>query len=47
MKFPKIYWFYILAAAITIFGLITGWYFFFLLVIPLGFFSFGKKDRDE
>lgn len=47
MKFLQSRWFYILAAAITIFGLITGWYLFIFLVFPLGLFNFGKKkDRD-
>ena len=47
MKFLKSYWFYILAALITIIGLITGWYFFFLFVLPFGLFNFSRKDRDE
>lgn len=47
MQFLKRYWFYLLAAVITIIGFITGWYFFFLLVLPLGVFSFGSKDRDK
>ncbi len=47
MKFLGSYWFYIIAAVITIIGLITGWYFFFLLVIPFGLFNFNKKDREE
>ncbi len=47
MQFLKTYWIYVLAAAITIFGLITGWYFFLLLVIPFGFFRTGKKDDEE
>jgi hypothetical protein len=48
MKFHKSYWFYILAAGISIVGLVTGWYFFLLLVFPLGIFNFGKKkDKDE
>jgi hypothetical protein len=44
MQFFKSYWFYIIAAFITIFGLITGWYIFFLLVLPFGLFNFGGKD---
>ncbi len=47
MKFFTSYWFYIIAALITIFGLLTGWYFFFLLVLPFGFFNFGKKDNEK
>ncbi|MFZ0490204.1 MAG: hypothetical protein WBV11_00945 [Salegentibacter sp.] len=47
MKFHKSYWLYIIAAAITIIGLVTGWYFFLLLVIPFGFFGSGKKDQEE
>lgn len=45
MKFLKSYWFYIMAAAITIFGLITGWYFFILIAIPFGLFGRGNRDR--
>ena len=45
MKFLRSYWFYIIAAAITIFGLITGWYFFILIAIPFGFFR--NKERTE
>lgn len=47
MRFLKRYWLYILAAVITIIGLVTGWYLFFFLVLPLGFFSFGNKEKDE
>ncbi|SDS24494.1 hypothetical protein [Christiangramia echinicola] len=45
MKLPKSYWFYIIAAIITIIGLVTGWYFFLLILFPLGLFS--SKDKDE
>ncbi|MDN3593654.1 hypothetical protein [Zunongwangia endophytica] len=44
MKIPKSYWFYIIAAIITIVDLITGWYFFFLLVIPFGLFGRNKEE---
>lgn len=47
MQFLKKYWFYILAAAITIFGLITGWYLFIFLVIPFGLFGSRKKDEED
>ncbi|SKB60041.1 hypothetical protein SAMN05660903_01602 [Salegentibacter salinarum] len=47
MKFRKSYWLYIIAAIITIVGLVTGWYFFLLLVFPLGFFSFGNNKNEE
>ncbi|MDT0644252.1 hypothetical protein RM553_15550 [Zunongwangia sp. F363] len=47
MKFLHSYWFYIVAAIITIVGLVTGWYFFLLFVIPFGLFNPGKKDKDE
>jgi len=45
MKIPKSYWFYIIAAVITIIGFITGWYFFLLLVFPLGIFSSNQNDK--
>ena len=48
MKFLKSYWFYIVAAAITIFGIITGWYLFIFLVLPFGLFNLNKnKDKEE
>ena len=47
MKFLKSYWFYILAALITIIGVVTGWYFFLFLVIPFGLFNFGNKNQDK
>lgn len=47
MRFIKTYWFYILAALITIIGIVTGWYLFIFLVIPFGFFNFGNKKEDE
>ncbi|PTX42591.1 hypothetical protein C8P64_3021 [Christiangramia gaetbulicola] len=45
MKIPKSYWFYIIAAIITIIGVVTGWYFFLIILFPLGLFR--SKDRDE
>lgn len=47
MKFLGSSWFYVIAAVITIIGLVTGWYFFFLLVIPFGLFNFRKKDKED
>ncbi|MBZ9729099.1 hypothetical protein LB467_05325 [Salegentibacter sp. JZCK2] len=47
MKFHKSYWFYIIAAIITIVGLVSGWYFFLLLVFPLGLFSFGNNKNEN
>jgi len=45
MNFLRSNWFYIIAAAITIFGLITGWYIFILIALPFGFFR--KNERPE
>ena len=45
-RFFKENWLYIVAALITLIGLITGKYFFLFLVLPFGFNIF-KKDRDE
>jgi len=45
MKIPKSYWFYIIAAVLTIIGLVTGWYFFLLILIPIGLF--GSKEKEE
>lgn len=42
--FLKSKWIYIIAALITIIGLITGWYLFIFLVFPLGFFQFNRRN---
>lgn len=47
MNFLKSHWLFILAALITIIGIITGWYLFILLVIPFGFLSTGKKKENH
>ncbi|WP_310686781.1 hypothetical protein [Salegentibacter sp.] len=47
MNFLRTYWFYILAALITIIGILTGWYLFIFLVFPLSFFRRKKKDGDQ
>lgn len=47
MKFLNSYWFFILAAIITIIGIVTGWYLFIFLVIPFSLFNFRKKDKDQ
>lgn len=45
MKIPKTYWFYIIAAIVTIIGLVTGWYLFLLIIFPLVFFSSGNRHK--
>ncbi|MEH6407704.1 MAG: hypothetical protein V7767_10505 [Leeuwenhoekiella sp.] len=46
MKIPdKSTLFMIIAAAVTIIGLVTGWYFFIFLVFPFGLGIFSKKDK--
>ncbi|MGY5846875.1 hypothetical protein ACW6QP_05600 [Salegentibacter sp. HM20] len=45
MKFLKKYWYLILAALITLVGILTGWYLFIFLIFPLGFF--GRNNRNE
>ncbi len=39
----RIQWIMVIAAAITIIGLLTGWYLFILVILPLGLF-FKKKE---
>ncbi|WP_233357677.1 hypothetical protein [Haloflavibacter putidus] len=41
------YLLYIIAALITIYGLVTGQFFFLLFVFPLGLFSWNKKDKNQ
>ncbi|WP_183075505.1 hypothetical protein [Gillisia mitskevichiae] len=45
MKFLKSYWIYIVAAFITLFGIITGWYLFIFFAIPFALFR--SKDLNE
>ncbi len=45
MRFLRMYWFYFVAAAITIIGLVTGWYLFIFFAIPFGFFRKSGKNR--
>jgi hypothetical protein len=47
MNFLKSYWFYILAAVITIVGIITGWYLLIIIAIPLGFFRKGNNGENR
>ena len=47
MSFLKRYWFYILAALVTLVGIITGRYLFFLFVFPFGLFNFRSKDGEQ
>lgn len=47
MNFLRTYWFLIIAALITIIGILTGWYLFIFLVFPLSFFIRKKKDEDQ
>ncbi len=46
MKFlTKEKWIMVIAAAITIIGLLTEWYLFILVVFPLGFLFQKKRDK--
>ncbi|NJW53466.1 hypothetical protein [Salinimicrobium oceani] len=47
MRNNKKTWFYILAAIVTIIGFVTGWYYFFILALPLGIFSYNDKDKNR
>ncbi len=46
MRILKKNWLYIVAALITLVGLITGKFFFLFLVIPFGF-GFFKRDKKD
>tara|TARA_R100000306_G_C4367549_1_gene138383 strand:+ start:1337 stop:1486 length:150 start_codon:yes stop_codon:yes gene_type:complete len=37
----------IAAAVVTLVGLLTGWYLFLFLWLPLGWFFGSKKDQNE
>lgn len=37
----------IASLAITLIGVLTGRYFFLLLLLPAGLFGFGKKKKEE
>ncbi|WP_010228340.1 hypothetical protein [Gillisia marina] len=45
MKFIKTYWLYIVAALITLIGIVTGWYLFIFFAIPFALFS--RKEKEE
>ncbi len=45
MKISKSTWLYIIAAGITIYGIVTGFYLFIFLAFPLGLFGF--QDRNK
>ena len=47
MRILKENWLYIVAALITLIGLVTGKYFFLFLVIPFGFNFFRSDKKDE
>lgn len=47
MQNLRSYWLYIVAALITIIGIITGWYLCIFLVLPFGLLKFGGKDDEE
>lgn len=43
----KLHWILLIGLAITIIGLVTGWYFFLLLILPLGFGFSNKNEKDK
>jgi len=47
MNFLKSYWFYILAAVITIIEIITGWYLIIIIAIPFGLFGKGDNENNR
>lgn len=47
MKQQYMYLIFVIAGLITVYGLITGKFLFLLLMLPLGFGLFKKKDNEE
>ncbi|SDG98072.1 hypothetical protein SAMN04488027_11357 [Psychroflexus sediminis] len=47
MKITKITWIYIIAAIITIYGIVTGQFLFLLFCFPLGLFYFNKDNNKK
>ncbi|MCH8534691.1 MAG: hypothetical protein LAT51_06445 [Flavobacteriaceae bacterium] len=47
MKLSKSTWFYIIAAIITIYGIVTGMFLFIILAFPIGLFGLNQKKEDE
>ncbi|MFI8380342.1 hypothetical protein [Leeuwenhoekiella sp. NPDC079379] len=45
MKFKNYNWIYVIAALITLIGLITGKYFFLFFAIPFGFSIFNRNKN--
>ncbi|MGO2102733.1 MAG: hypothetical protein ACTH3E_06780 [Psychroflexus halocasei] len=47
MKFNRTNILYIIAAIVTLYGLVTGRFLFIFLAFPLGLFSFMNKKGDD
>lgn len=47
MKISKANWFYIIAAIITLYGIITRTFIFILLAFPLGLFGINANDDEK
>ena len=47
MKLSKSTWFYIIAAAITIYGIVTGLFLLVILAFPIGLFGLNQKNEEE
>ncbi len=47
MKIEKHHWIYIIAALVTLFGIVTGQYLFILLAFPLGITTYVNNNKDD
>lgn len=46
MKISKTSWFYIIAAIITLYGIVTGSFLLIFLAFPIGLFGFNAEDKQ-
>lgn len=47
MKISKKTWFYIIAALITLYGIVTRSFLLILLAFPIGLFGLNERDQDK
>ena len=47
MKVTKFTWIYIIAALVTVYGIVTGQFLFLLLSFPLGIFNYNKSKNEK
>ncbi len=47
MKLSRSTWFYIIAACITIYGIVTGMFLLIILAFPIGLFGLNSSENNK